>query len=380
MKGDAEYTSSYFTGMRVEVAIPLPHAQELRDWAVIGEVDEDLVSLQLLSDTLADGVRLRIGQILTIQSESGGQAHSCCAFIVSKGYGRDLLLRLTGEIVSEELREFYRIDAFLPMKFYLLHDQNPANVKREWEKRCKRRLEEERIHELKRSEARREQLRAAEHAQEQALEEGAASVGPDEADAAGRQKVEPENSPYHGSWGSVTSVAVNISAGGLKILTNQGFEKDEFLLLEIFVPSLACVVDIAARVVFSSRSDTAGDDGNAFNTGMQYVFIDERARFAVNSHISGVQLRRIRQFSGFNDAEPLNIDIMGIPDKHYAYTGEIDTHAATANLAKRKKRMQRAVLGLLFVCIAGLLCFYCSASPAKRPDRSGSGTWMQREK
>src|SRR3974390_981019 len=120
MSDAGHYTNRYFAGMKVEVHIPLPDAKVFRDWAIIDEIDEDLVSLQLSRDMLPDGVNLRVGQILTVRSETDGQAHSCRAFIVSKGYEQDLLLRLTGEIVFDELREFYRIDAFLPIKFYTL--------------------------------------------------------------------------------------------------------------------------------------------------------------------------------------------------------------------------------------------------------------------
>jgi hypothetical protein len=386
------YTSRYFTGMKVEVGIPLPDAKVFRDWAIISEIDEDLVSLQLSRDMLPDGVNLRVGQMLTIRSESDGQAYSCRAFIVSKGYDQDLLLRLTGEIVFDELREFYRIDAFLPIKFYTLHDQNPAIVKKEWEERRKQRLEEERVRELRRSEAKREKLRAEERAREQKLLEGAFPGGPAEPFSTGKPREEPEDNPYYESWGSVTSVAINISGGGLKILTNQGFETDEFLLLEIFVPSLSCIVDIVARVVFSNHNDTSGDEGNCFNTGMQFVFIDERARFAINGHISGVQIRRIRQFKGFADAAPLNIYNPAMPDKHYAYDGRIDVgdEYDNSDQVNRKKIIQQVVLGLFFVGIVSLLYFYFSAYAVKHPKnqiedmfetgiRKFQGTWMHRE-
>jgi hypothetical protein len=392
MSDAGQYTSRYFTGMKVEVGIPLPNTKEFRDWAIISEIDEDLVSLQLSRDMLPDGVNLRVGQILTIRSESEGQAHSCRAFIVSKGYDQDLLLRLTGEIVFDELREFYRIDAFLPIKFYTLHDQNPATVKKLWEERRKQRLNEERVRELRRSEAKREKLRAEERAREQNIREGTSPGGPAELFSTGKLEEEPEDNPYYESWGSVTSVAINISGGGLKILTNQGFETDDFLLLEIFVPSLSCIVDIVARVIFSNHNGTAGDEGNCFNTGMQFVFIDERARFAINGHVSGVQIRRIRQFRGFADAVPLNIYDRAIPDKHYAYDGRIDAgdDIDDSNQVNRKKIIQQMVLGLFFVGIVSLLYFYFSAYAVKHPKnqiedlfetgiRKFHGTWLQRE-
>ena len=39
----------------------------------------------------------------------------------------------------------------------------------------------------------------------------------------------------------------------------------------------------------------AGEDREYYNTGLQFVFIDERDRDAIVNHISNVQLKRIRQ-------------------------------------------------------------------------------------
>ena len=355
--------------MKVEVGIPLPNAKVFRDWAIINEIDEDLVSLQLSRDMLPDGVSLRVGQILTISSETEGQVYSCRAFIVSKGYEQDLLLSLTGEIVSDELREFYRIDAFLPIKFYALHDQDFANVKKEWEDRRKQRQEEERVREQKRLEAKREKLRSEERDRKQKLVDNVFPVESVEISPQAECQEEPDEHPYDESWGSVAAVAVNISGGGLKVLTDQEFCKDEFILLEIFVPTSRCIVDIVARVIFSNHNEAVDDDQKYFNTGMQFVFIDESARSAINSHISSVQIRRIQQFKGFTDVEPLSMDSMSMPNKHYAYVDRIDPGDQIDNLDQinRKIKVQQVVLGLFFVCLVILLCIYFSGYVVKHP-------------
>lgn len=389
MSDAGQYTSRYATGMKVEVGIPLPNAEVFRDWAIINEIDEDLVSLQLSRDMLPEGVSLRVGQILTISNESDGHAYSCRAFIVSKGYDQDLLLRLTGEIVSDELREFYRIDAFLPIKFHGLHDQTPANVKKRWEERRKQRHNEERMRERRRLEARRERIRSEERAREQQLLDREASGEPAEAVPRIEPHEEPEDHPYYAAWGSVTTVAVNIGGGGLKIVTDQGFEVDEFLLLEVFVPSASRIVDIVARVVFSHP--VVVDGLPCFNTGMQFVYIDEQARCAVNSHISGIQIQRIRHFKGFADAEPLYSDCVSLPGRQYAYVDQVDANdpADDPGRTKRKKIIQQTVLGLFLLGVVSLLCFYFSVYAVEHPRseiqdlfenglRTFGGAWMRK--
>lgn len=365
---DSEHSPPYFVGMKVEVGIPLSNNTTFRDWAIIRELDEDLVSLQLSRDILPTGVSLRIGQILTIRSEYDFRIHVCRAFIVSKGFEQELLLRLTGEIVANELREFYRIDAFLPIKFHTLPDQDLDAIKKLWDERRSRRQEEERVREQRRREAGREKLRAEELARERLILEGAPSVAP-AASARDGLGEEPEDSEYYESWSSVTSVAVNISGGGLRIATSHGFVADDLILLEIFVPPLRRIVDVVARVIFSQRDDGFGERRNDFTSGLQFMFIDEAARSAINRHLTGVQLKRIRQFKGFTDAEPLSAETKPMANRQYAYLDTVQagqTAEATVQDTTRKRRRQLA-LAVLFAGIVWLLYLYFSEYTARHP-------------
>lgn len=56
---DMDLYSYYFpAGKKVGVGIPLPNAEVFREWAIIGNIDEDLVSLQLSRDVLPVNVSL----------------------------------------------------------------------------------------------------------------------------------------------------------------------------------------------------------------------------------------------------------------------------------------------------------------------------------
>lgn len=349
------HTSRYFTGMKVEVEIPLQNSKSFRDWAIINQIDEDLVSLQLSRDILPEGVTLRIGQVLTISSQSNGTAYTCRAFIVSKGYEQDLLLRFTSETISNELREFFRVDAFIPVRFHTLYDQNPADAREQWDERRKLRRDDEAARERRRLEARRIRLRTEERARILTIQ------GDDFLDdpAAG-----PHENTLHGdqcyeSWGDLTTPAVNISGGGLRIFTDKTFNMDELVLLETYVPSSQRIVDIVARVVFSSYGSGTADDADNRSTAMQFVYIEESARSAINSHISRIQLKRIRQFKGFADVEPAIDNGTPFPGKHYAFidtigSGEKSDCTVQGGGLNRRKILLTAVC----ICITALLCIY----------------------
>ena len=344
--------------MKVEVEIPLPNNKMFRDWAIINGIDEDLVSLQLSRDILPEGVNLRVGQVLTISSQSDGTKYSCRAFIVSKGYEQDLLLRFTSETIANESREFYRVDAFLPIQFYILNDQNPANVKEQWEAQCKLRCDEEAARERSRLESIRKKLHSEERERVKKIEEGV---------LLGETAVLPQDNPqeilpvdqYNVSWGTVTTLAVNISGGGLKVFTEQIFYVDELVMLEAYVPTAQKIIDIVARVISANNSTIPEDNKTNISAAMQFVFIDESARFAINNHISSIQLKRIRQFKGFTDVEPISNNVASTQDKHYAYIDSIGVgEKADPQSQSHKFKIQHVLLGLFFVCGLCLLCFY----------------------
>ena len=102
---DFENYANYFSvGMKVGVGIPLANAGVFRDWAIISEIDEDLVSLQLSRDQFPLNVSLHVGQILDLRGGKDDSGYSCRAIIVAESPVREILLRLIGEIVSDELR------------------------------------------------------------------------------------------------------------------------------------------------------------------------------------------------------------------------------------------------------------------------------------
>lgn len=276
---DLEQYSRYFlTGMKVGVGIPLPNAEVFRDWAIIHSIDEDLVSLQLSRDVLPVNVTLQYGQILELRGGSEGSGYSCRVIIVSEGADSELLLRLIGEIVSDELREFYRIDAFLPIKYYVSSQQKIEVLYKEWEMRRTRRRQ---IKQENKDSSWNSNLLSKDAALPQ---EPIQNVDGEVSNAGDVPDV----------WDTIIPLAANISGGGMRLITHQDFENGEYVLLEILVPTPRRVVDVIARVIFADLNYAVGTDREYYNTGMQFVYIDERDRDAVVNHIANIQLKRIR--------------------------------------------------------------------------------------
>jgi len=244
---------------------------------MIHEMDEDLVSLQLSRDQLPEGVELHVGQIVELRGGKNDTAYSCRAIIVNEGRAREILLRLIGEIVADELREFYRIDAFLPIKYYVSHEQNPDPLKKEWQIRRQRRLDSEML--------RKQQMWDSRYVS------GSAELPPE------RHQEQPEALPEDtdSSWDTIVPLAACISGGGIRITAHQEFDQGEYVPLEVMVPDPRRIVEVVGRVVFCNRNLGVSGDRENFDVALKFVFIDERDRDAIVNHISSVQLKRIRQ-------------------------------------------------------------------------------------
>jgi len=185
-----------------------------------------ILSLQLSRDVLPVDVSLRYGQILELRGGSEENGYCCRAIVVSEGDANELLLRLIGEIVSDELREFYRIDAFLPIKYFVSGEQKIDRLRKQWEERRTRREQLEIEHKDQRWT--REVLSADDKLPDDPthdlLETEDTELPPDRS---------TDEKGVHDSWDTIIPLAANISGGGLRIITHQGFEAGEYALLEI---------------------------------------------------------------------------------------------------------------------------------------------------
>ena len=341
---DMEHYASYFSvGMKVGVVIPMANAESFRDWAIIHELDEDLVTLQLSRDQLPESIHLHVGQILELRCGKEGEAYSCRAIIVSEGDASEVLLRLIGEIVTDELREFYRIDAFLPIKYYISKEQHPEVLESEWSTRRRQRLDDEMIRKQQRWESR---LNVA---GSDLPQERHQMVPSDEGD-----ELDP-------SWDSIIPLAANISGGGVRIIAHHNFTVGHYVPLEILVPSPRRIVEAVGKVMFSNRNAAMSGDRESYNVALKFIFIDERDRDAIVNHIAGIQLQRIRQLR-----------------EHFSLRSNLDFEDTTSGLTSGWKLFARkAVISIALVSAILLVYGYFQGYMTNPPKGEIAQTFEQ---
>lgn len=297
--GDYDHYSDHFpAGMKVKVGIPVPGGSVFHDWAIISKIDEDLLTLQLSRDMLPAAVSLALGTILDVRGDKEGDGYCCRGIIITEGRQNTILLRLIGEIVSDELREFYRIDAFLPIKYFVTAHASERQLQQQWvAKREARALAEQELKQHERKAWRR--LMLSPQPEEQLPNEELQTTGESAGETGWETAAEDKAATEDHSWDDIIPLAANISGGGLRILLHHQCRVDDLILLEIYVPTepQPRIVDAVARVVLCTRNQAASKQlqRESFNTGMEFLFIDEQDRDCIVKHISNVQLKRIRQ-------------------------------------------------------------------------------------
>ena len=213
---------------------------------------------------------------------------------------RTIPFSCAGDVNTNELREYYRLETFLPFTIQVSKEHNLDKLLREWRARKEQRLSEEM--------ARRDEMRLKRREQIYKIAEGELSEEKREQDETAPVSSEEEFDHIDPVWDTVMANAVNLSAGGFKFITADHYEVGQLVILEIYVPtSPPRIMDSVARVVFKNRNYFVGTDKEYWNVALQFLFIDERDRDAIVHLISNLELMRIRMLR----QKSLPIDSLG---------------------------------------------------------------------
>lgn len=306
-----QYLEHFPIGLKVSVGIPVPGSKIFNDWAIIQSIEEDLLSLQLSRDVLPVGVKLTVGKVLDIRVGDEVSGYSCRAIIVLEGYHHVVQLRLIGEIVSSELREFYRIDAFLPIKYVISDETREVKHKQAWLQKRTARIAADRERKLLSQKPWQRLQSPPEEGEIPAEDLGEEGLWEDTGEGIDQWEQQLPDTRDH-SWDDVVPLAANISGGGVRMLLHHQFEVDTLVPLEIYLPlePEPRVIDVVGEVASVTENFAAGKQFNrtTYNTGIRFKFVDERDQDAIVSYISNVQLKRIRlmreQYLFRNDETP----------------------------------------------------------------------------
>jgi hypothetical protein len=249
-----KYAEYFSVGMGVEVEIPLADGKQLRDGARIVSAHRDLLELQLSKHISPESVILEMGTDLFLRGGEKGEGYRCRAIFLRCDSLSRLHVRLTGDILHFNEREFFRVDVYIPLSYYPYSQPGRRGVGDE----------------------------SADNPPEM----------PQSSEIRAGMDADP-NKPF--------PVAANLSGAGVRINIPECFGIDELLELTLYLPfGDSRMMTLVGQVVHVIELSRPGDPHPLFGTALRFVSMDDHHREALIRFIQRVQteeLKRLREDS-----------------------------------------------------------------------------------
>lgn len=225
------YKEYFHLGQRARVEMSVQGDKVFNDGAVVTAIGDGQIALRLSRDTFPAGVQLHSEAPLVVRVGGIGNGYSCRAVVLDDPCGEDLRVGFVGHVVSEDLREYFRLNAEIPVTLF--------NV----------------------------------------------TAGTAEESGTGGLRVVAE--------GRLPRI-VNISGGGLRTETEMAMALDDIIYTTFHLPlPERKVVPVVAQVVHSEMIERGG--ASCISAGLRYMHINERDRDAIVRYVCNEEIRLIRQ-------------------------------------------------------------------------------------
>ena len=204
--------------------------KRFNDGAVVTAVGDRQIALRLSRDTLPDGAQLHREAPLVVRVGGSGSGYSCRGFVLDERAGEELRIELVDRVISEDLREYFRLDTEIPVILF--------NV----------------------------------------------TAGTAEESGTGGLRIVAQNSLPR---------IVNISGGGLRTETEMTMTVGDIVYATFHLPvPEPKVVPVVAQVVYSELVERW--DTSIVSAGLSFMHINERDRDTIVRYVCNEEIKRIR--------------------------------------------------------------------------------------
>ena len=226
----SNYKDYFHLGQRARVELSLKGDRLFNDGAIVTAVGDGQIALRLSRDKLPDGVLLHCDAPLVVRVGGGGNGYSCRGVVLDELLGEDLRVAFIGQVMSEDLREYFRLNAEIPVTLFSV------------------------------------------------------TAGTAEESGTGGLRVAEE--------GRLPRI-VNISGGGLRTETEMAMAMDDIIYATFHLPlPEPKVIPVVTQVVHSELVERA--KVSCVSSGLRYMHINERDRDAIVRYVCNEEIRRIR--------------------------------------------------------------------------------------
>ncbi|ACM18418.1 PilZ domain protein [Geotalea daltonii FRC-32] len=256
------YRDYFHVNQRARVDLPLGNGRFFHEWAVISSAHGDLISLRLSRDVLPHDLLLAKGEPVSVRAGSGGQGYRCHAVIEDVELEK-VTLRLSGSVIPDELRAYFRLDTLLEFNY------SPAGKEETWELPGNRCII--------------------------GTGTGCAKPSSQQWNFQRSRLMEMCNDKGNGEKHAAQPIIVNISGGGLRAQTVEEIQVGSVFNLAFHLPnSQPHQVQTLAEVIYCQPLASVWHTSTSFSTGMRYLKINERSRDSIIKFVCSEEIKKIR--------------------------------------------------------------------------------------
>jgi hypothetical protein len=251
------YEKYFAAGQQAKIVVKLGKERFLDRNAEITSVDREHVVLEILGDGLPEKEMAKeAGARVAFSAASGWGLFRCNAFIERVITSKELYIRLDGDVIEQQRREYFRLDVDVPLLYTVPEDQHSVSVTATWN--------EKRMKYLSR---------------------------------------EPVMSPYGNGYKVIKWLggddllpqSINLSGGGLRIKTKEYIGPVTMVLVDIFLPLAPTrIIAAVAEAVRCKEIQLNWEKGTSFNTAFKFVKIDEKDRETIITYVFGEQRNQLQ--------------------------------------------------------------------------------------
>jgi hypothetical protein len=235
--------------------IALDEGKVYHQRCIINSISHDLVDIGFTGDEVPEWTLIGIGTPMELRGRADRGAFGCRAVVVDCNIAGHYLIRLIGSVYFGELREFQRIDVYLPIKYAYASEQGLENVTDNWIQRK---------HELKSAHKNKSSNNAW-------MDDSTSD-----------------------NWDEIVPSLAQVTNEGLRLDITEQYPVGIYLDVEIYLPLDPPKVIAAVTEVTSVDEHSKQEDGSVIHrTNVTFALIDPPDREAITDYVSTVQVQHL---------------------------------------------------------------------------------------
>lgn len=241
------------------VNISMPDGKVYHQRCILNSINNDLVDMGFTGEEMPEWMLVDVGTAIELRGRADRGSFGCRAVVVDRNIAGHYLVRLIGSIYYGELREFQRIDVYVPMKYTPTKEHSLEKIADNW------------------------LARKNEHKKN--MKRGAAGTA-------------WMDDTLSDNWDEIVPILAQSTNEGLRVDIPELFAPETHIDVELYLPLTPPKIISAVTEVIDVDELPRLDDGTTMHrTYLKFTLIDATDRDCINDYVSAIQVQHLGEIS-----------------------------------------------------------------------------------